>query len=97
MQMRMHASKSRMLPCLLEIKSSKHALCTGALSCGINFTCRWYMVTTVLTTDDGVLTRRDFWLLDGNGKQVIELLLSVCLCLLLVLYIAYSLMASRLL
>ncbi len=55
------------------------------------------MVTTVLTTDDGVLTRRDFWLLDGNGKQVIELLLSVCLCLLLVLYIAYSLMASRLL
>ena len=38
-----------------------------------------------MSTEESVLTRRDLRLLDCNGKQVIELLLSVCLGFLLVL------------
>jgi hypothetical protein len=37
-------------------------------------------------TEESVLTRRDLRLLDCNGKQVIELLLSICLGFLLVLW-----------
>ncbi len=38
------------------------------------------------STEESVLTRRDLRLLDCNGKQVIELLLSICLGFLLVLW-----------
>ena len=39
-----------------------------------------------LSTEESVLTRRDLRLFDCNGKQVIELLLSICLSFFLVLW-----------
>ena len=47
--------------------------------------CHLVLLFGVTCTKEIALTRWDLGLLDGNGKQVIELLLSVCLCLLFVL------------
>lgn len=49
------------------------------------WSCHLVLLFGVTCTKEIALTRGDFGLLDGNGKQVIELLLSVCLCLLFVL------------
>ena len=94
-QMHMHLTdccKCHACRCLSHVLLAYSMLCAVKVcmqgvcrSCRQQRSCHLVLLCGVTGTKEVALTRRDLGLLDSNGEQVIELLLSVGLCLLFVL------------